>query len=85
MRAYSSARRIRPAFITGRPSSVTATMPAAFSSPISASASPLSPLEIAPTGKTRATAACARAREDELGDRAVVVQRVGVGHASRRW
>ncbi len=50
MRAYSSARRMSSAFITGRPSSETATQPASRSSPISASDSPLSPFEIAPTG-----------------------------------
>ena len=50
VRAYSIARRISSAFITGRPSSETATQPASFSSPISASVSPASPFEIAPTG-----------------------------------
>ena len=50
VRAYSIARRISSAFITGLPSSETATQPASFSSPISASCSPPSPLVMAPTG-----------------------------------
>ncbi len=50
VRAYSIARRISSAFITGRPSSDTATQPASLSSPISASVSPARPFEIAPTG-----------------------------------
>src|SRR4051812_16996509 len=61
VRAYSSARRIRSAFITGMPSSLTAMMPTSFISPISASDSPLSPLEMAPIGCTR-TMAASRAR-----------------------
>ncbi len=52
---------MRSAFITGMPSSETATMPASRISPISASDSPLSPLEMAPMGWTR-TAAASRAR-----------------------
>ena len=49
-RAYSSARRISPPLLTGRPSSETATQPASFSSPISARHSPASPRVIAPMG-----------------------------------
>jgi hypothetical protein len=49
-RAYSSARRMRAEDITGRPSSESATQPAAWSSPYSASSSPSEPLEMAPTG-----------------------------------
>src|SRR5262249_9656332 len=59
--AYSSARRIRPDDMTGRPSSDTATMPASRISPISASASPRTPCEMAPTGRTR-TRSTSRAR-----------------------
>jgi hypothetical protein len=41
--AYSSARRITPARVTGRPSSVTVTAPAAIISPNSVSCSPFCP------------------------------------------
>ncbi len=61
VRAYSIARRISSAFMTGRPSSDTATQPASLSSPISDSDSPASPFVIAPTGYTR-TAPTWRAR-----------------------
>ena len=62
-RVYSSARRMSPASITGRPSSDTATMPARCISPISASRSPSSPSDSAPIGCTRAPpASAARSR-----------------------
>src|SRR5690606_22609840 len=54
VRAYSSARRMRPAFATGLPSSVIATAPASTISPISASRSPFIPSETIPVGYTRA-------------------------------
>ena len=82
VRAYSSARRIRSAFITGMPSSETATMPASFISPISASDSPLSPLEMAPIGQHAHDRRLARPPHDEVGHRAAVVGRIGVGHAA---
>ena len=44
---YWSARRISPADVTGRPSSVNAAAPASASSPISVSSSPPSRFEIA--------------------------------------
>ena len=44
---YSSARRIRPAVATGRPSSVKAAAPASASSPISVSCAPSWPIVIA--------------------------------------
>ena len=53
---YSSARRIRPAVATGRPSSVKAAAPASASSPISVSCVPSWPIVIAavkPTGICR--------------------------------
>ncbi len=50
--AYSIARRYRLLFITGFPSSESATTPASFNSPISARVSPFSSLVTAPTGKT---------------------------------
>src|SRR3954471_10683643 len=56
---YSSARRISSAVATGRPSSVIATQPAARSSAISASCSPLWPRDTAPIGYTRARLAAA--------------------------
>jgi hypothetical protein len=59
MPAYSSARRIRSAVATGRPSSVNATHPAAFCSPSSASCSPFDPRDTAPIGYTRASSASA--------------------------
>ena len=46
------ARRITRAFITGRPSSESATTPAFFMEPISASASPAPPLVMQPMGNT---------------------------------
>ncbi len=49
LRAYSRARRISCAFATG-PGSPTATAPARTISPISASSSPASPRDTAPTG-----------------------------------
>src|SRR2546425_933927 len=55
--AYSSARRISRAVATGRPSSESATQPAAFSSAMSASSSPREPRDTAPIGYTRASAA----------------------------
>ena len=48
--AYSSARRISSAVITGLPSSVIATQPAALRSPISVSCSPFDPIDTAPIG-----------------------------------
>ena len=60
-RAYSSARRITPADITGRPSSVTHAQPASFSSAMSLRASPSDPRVMAPAGSTRANPA-SRAR-----------------------
>ena len=53
-RAYSIARRIIPALGTGRPSSETATIPASFISPISASSVPSEFLVTAPIGSTLA-------------------------------
>src|SRR5580658_1330312 len=53
--------RIRRAVATGLPSSLTATMPAAFMADISASASPWLPSDAAPIGQTR-TAPAAAAR-----------------------
>src|ERR1700728_460789 len=53
--------RIRRAVATGFPSSLTATMPADFMAEISASASPLLPIDAAPIGHTR-TAPDAAAR-----------------------
>src|SRR3989304_3799200 len=53
--AYSIPLLINSLFITGFPSSVIATTPADFNSPISDSSSPLSPFEIAPTGYTFTT------------------------------
>ena len=50
--AYCSACFIKSAFSTGRPSSLTATAPANFSSPICASSSPFCPFEIHPIGYT---------------------------------
>jgi hypothetical protein len=58
----SMARRITRAFITGRPSSEMATMPAARMEPMAASSSPALPLVMAPMGNTLTTATCARAR-----------------------
>jgi len=49
------------AFITGRPSSDTATAPAFFIEPIAASASPAQPAVMAPIGNTL-TRACRLAR-----------------------
>ena len=48
------ARRMTRPFMTGMPSSETATQPASYNSPISASSSPFDPLVIAPMGSTRA-------------------------------
>src|SRR6266705_1465832 len=53
-RAYSIARRIIAAVGTGRPSSETATIPASFISPISASSVPSEFLVTAPIGSTLA-------------------------------
>ena len=50
--AYISARRISPLSDTGRPSSETATTPANFIAPISASSVPFKPFETAPIGNT---------------------------------
>ena len=49
------ARRMIAAFMTGLPSSEMATQPVVTSSPISASCSPCSPLEMAPMGYTFTT------------------------------
>ena len=51
-RANSMARRITRAFITGRPSSEIATIPAFFIDPRAANSSPLLPFVIAPIGNT---------------------------------
>src|SRR5277367_4008303 len=51
--------RIRRAVATGLPSSLTATIPAAFMAEISARASPLLPIEAAPIGQTRTAPATA--------------------------
>src|SRR5580658_2621906 len=51
--------RIRRAVATGLPSSLTATMPAAFMADISASASPWLPSDAAPIGQTRTIPAAA--------------------------
>ena len=62
---YCSARRIRPAASTGRPSSEKPTAPHSASSPISLSSAPSEAFEIAarnPTG-TRASAAAVSPRE----------------------
>ena len=59
MLVYSSARLANSAVATGRPSSVTATQPAALSSAMSASSSPFCPRETAPIGYTRARFAAA--------------------------
>src|SRR5712692_1491231 len=59
--AYSKARRITPADITGRPSSVRQTHPASLSSAMSLSDSPRDPRVMAPAGSTRANPA-SRAR-----------------------
>src|SRR5581483_3464926 len=56
-RAYSIARRIMPAFGTGRPSSETAMMPASFISPISARSVPSEFFVIAPMGSKLASQA----------------------------
>ncbi len=55
-RAVSIARRMTRAFMTGRPSSEMATMPASFIKPMAASCSPALPLVIAPIGNTFTTA-----------------------------
>src|SRR6188508_162171 len=59
MPAYSRARRSSSAVAVGWPSSVIATHPAAFSSPMSASSSPFCPFDTAPMGYTRASPAAA--------------------------
>ena len=56
--AYSMALLITEESSTLLPSSVTATMPAAFMSPISDKSAPFSPLVMAPAGSTRITAVC---------------------------
>ncbi len=50
---YSITWRISRAVAIGLPSSLTATIPAAFIAAISASASPLLPIDAAPIGQTR--------------------------------
>jgi hypothetical protein len=55
------ARRMTRAFITGRPSSLIATAPAAFIAPIADNSSPALPLVMAPMGYTL-TSALLRAR-----------------------
>src|SRR2546427_364841 len=68
-RAYSSARRITMPFMTGLPSSDTATHPASFSSPNSASSLPSDPFVIAPMGNTWARpAARALSRMNSVTD-----------------
>jgi len=57
-RASSIARRITRAFITGRPSSEIATIPACFIDPMSANSSPALFLVMAPIGKTFVIACC---------------------------
>ena len=79
--AYSSARRISSAVATGRPSSVIATQPAARRSPISVSCSPFEPIDTAPIGYTRASAASAARFTMNSRHRRVVVDRIGVRHA----
>ena len=82
--AYWSARRIRPAFITGRPSSVMQTQPAAHQL---AHLRQLLALEALGDGARRVHAAEAAPRgraADQLGDERAVVDRLGVGHGHHR-
>ena len=73
-----------PAFITGRPSSVKHTHPAAASSPSSAISSPARPLLMAPAGHTRARRAACSALLDEARHQRRVIRRPGVGHGHHR-
>ncbi len=76
------ARRMTRAFMTGRPSSEIATMPASRMEPMAASSSPRLPLVMAPIGKTLTLATCARALHDVAGDSGAVVHRDRVRHAA---
>ena len=76
------ARRITRAFITGRPSSEMATMPASRMEPMAASSSPRLPFVMAPMGNTLTHADFAGALHDVAGDGGAVVDRQRVRHAA---
>ena len=82
--AYSSAVRMRAAVRTGNPSSLKATAPPAFLLGHLGDALPLEAVRDRPDREDAAGARLARALEDAIGDRDVVVHRVGVRHAGHR-
>ena len=83
-RQYSITCRKSFAVAMGRPSSETATIPACFIAAISASASPLLPIDAAPIGHTRTgDTAAARSRIERVTDALSFTGRVfGIGHTA---
>ena len=84
MALYSSARRMSSPSMIGMPSSDTATIPAPCISPISASSSPLQPFRDRADRVDAGEIGERGALADILGDRGVVVHRIGVRHAGDR-